>query len=328
MNKIPFIEKYRPQLPETIIHHEKIKEALDNYMMCANLPNLLFTGYSGIGKTTMITAFAKKYYGDNYDNMVLIINASENRGIDAIKGIVNQFAISKDLIQNMSNLKFKLIIMDEIDSMTIDAQEILRKVIEIYSDSVRFCLICNYLKKISPSIQSRCIILKFKPIPLDKLEKYVKEICVCENIHISNDAITLIINYCNGDLRKLLNILQSLKMNNDVDYKIKCKDVSKVILCPTTNEIEKMLLFIKYNKLEVSIDYIKTLIIDKDYSLSEIINITYNILMQKLINGDDEFYNKEQLFNFIRKICDVNENLYFTNKEDIQCYSFISSFYI
>lgn len=331
MDKIPFIEKYRPQTPELIIHHDKIKEALDNYMQCSNLPNLLFTGYSGIGKTTMITAFAKKYYGENYENMTLIINASENRGIDAIKGIVNQFAITKDLIQNTSNLKFKLIIMDEIDSMTIDAQEILRKVIEIYSSSVRFCLICNYLKKISPSIQSRCIILKFKPIPLDELKIYVKEICIKENIYISKDSINLIINYCNGDLRKLLNIIQSLKMNMnymDDKTKIEISHVSKILLCPNVNEVKELLKFIKLNDLYNSIEYIKNLILENDYSLNEIINMTYNILMNNLMNNDEELFTMEETFQYVRKICQINESLCFTNKEDIQCCSFISVFYI
>src|SRR3990167_9970498 len=124
---------------------------MNNFMQSGNLPNLLLTGVPGIGKTTTILAFAHKYYGDVFSDMVLMINASEERGIDTIRKKIEPFVTTKTMCDNTTNLNFKLVIMDETDSMTIDAQAVLRKIIEKYIVGVRFCFICNYLKKISPA---------------------------------------------------------------------------------------------------------------------------------------------------------------------------------
>ena len=127
-------------------------------------------------------AIAKQYYKNDFDNMTMILNASEERGIETVRNRIKQFVISKGLNEDPSVPPFKLIILDEIDAMTDDAQAILRKVIEKYVNNVRFCFICNYLKKINPAIQSRCIIFRFSPIPNIYLEKFIENVCINENI--------------------------------------------------------------------------------------------------------------------------------------------------
>ena len=330
MNKIPFIEKYRPTDPNLIIYHENIKNSLEKYMENGIIPNLLMIGGAGVGKTTMITTFAKKYYGENYDNMTLMINASENRGIDIIRGIINDFSMTSSisLFENTSKIKYKLVILDEIDSMTSEAQEILRQVIEYYNNNVRFCLICNFIKKINISLQSRCILFKFKSIPFNELNKYISKICFLENIEMSSKSITVIINYCNGDLRKLLNILQSLKMNcvltGENKIVIKNNDINKILLCPSIKEVEKLLFYIKDNTLIDTIKYFKN---NMDYALNEIVLIMFDYLMKLLTDNDEKIFTNEKLFNIIKDICIINERLCYINKDDLQIYSFLSIFY-
>ena len=176
-----------------------------------------FYGPPGTGKTSCIIAIAKHYYKEDYDNMIMVLNASEERGIETVRNRIKQFVISKGLSENPKVPPFKLIILDEIDAMTEDAQAILRKVIEKYVNNVRFCFICNYLKKINPAIQSRCVIFRFNPIPHANLYDYVIKICENEKILITKRAIDLIIKRSSGDMRKLLNILQSLYMHNDIN---------------------------------------------------------------------------------------------------------------
>jgi replication factor C subunit 3/5 len=205
---LPWSEKYRPDSVKSILYHDKIKISIENYISNNKLPHLLFYGPPGTGKTSTIITYAKHYYNEDFENMTLILNASEERGIETVRNRIKQFVISDGLKQNKNSPPFKLIILDEIDAMTDDAQAILRKVIEKYVCNARFCFICNYLKKINPAIQSRCVIFRFNPIPHANLYDYVIKICENEKILITKRAIDLIIKRSSGDMRKLLNILQ------------------------------------------------------------------------------------------------------------------------
>ena len=327
-SKKPWIEKYRPDKPKKILSHDKIKLALHNFLTNGLLPNLLLCGNAGLGKTSMILTYSKLFYGDDFNNSVLIINASEERGIETIRKKIEPFC-KTSTINTSSELKFKLIIMDETDSMTVDAQSILRKVVEKYISNVRFCFICNYLKKINLSIQSRCTILKFKPISLLILEKYIIKICYIENMQITKKAVELIVLYCEGDLRKLLNILQSLNMNNYNNNKIiKRIDVSKLILFPSRRTIIKYINIINYNNLNESFDIIKQDIISNDFILNEIINQYYEFIIDCLIEENYKYYNKEKMVNILKKIMIINENLNNCFRDDVQLISFLSIFYL
>jgi replication factor C subunit 3/5 len=217
---LPWSEKYRPSSIDNILYHDKITKSITSYMSNFKLPHLLFYGPPGTGKTSTIIAIAKHYYKESYDNMIMVLNASEERGIETVRNRIKQFVISKGLNENPLIPSFKIIILDEIDAMTEDAQAILRKVIEKYVNNVRFCFICNYLKKINPAIQSRCVIFRFNPISQKNLYEYVVSICENEKIYITKSAIDLVIRKSNGDMRKILNILQSLYMHNNMHNSI------------------------------------------------------------------------------------------------------------
>lgn len=335
---LPWSEKYRPNSIQNIIYHDKITKTIVNYLEMNKMPHLLFYGPPGTGKTSTILAIAKHYYNEDFHNMILVLNASEERGIEAVRGKIKQFVTTLGLPENKNTPPFKLIILDEIDAMTDDAQAILRKVIEKYVNNVRFCFICNYLKKINPAIQSRCIIFRFKPIPNVNMRDYVDVICKNEKIYISNSAIELVIKRSNGDMRKLLNILQSIHMyvnsSNDLQQNstrlINDNDVSKILSCPTNDNIVKILKFIQKNTLDKSYEYIANLIYDNGISLVELISCVYEYFMDSIINDNKSIikYDNNKSIEILKNMSMINENLSYCNNDNVQIISFVSLFYL
>ena len=356
---LPWSEKYRPGTISGVLYHEKITKSIVNYMSNGKLPHLLFYGPPGCGKTTLILAIAKHYYKEDFDNMTMVLNASEERGIETVRNRIRQFVISKGLNENPDVPSFKLIILDEIDAMTDDAQAILRKVIEKYVSNVRFCFICNYLKKINPAIQSRCVIFRFNPIPRDNMYSYIEKVCENERIFITKNAIELVIKRSNGDMRKLLNILQSLYMHNDMGPELENNDnesiksiksfkssnsgeetnkllvinensVSKILSCPTQKNIIDILNCLQTQNLATSYDFVQKIINKNGISLLELTNNIFEFAMDYLINNNKEFikYSQATVIEIIKKMAVINENLTYCNNENIQLISFIAIFYM
>ena len=160
---LPFVEKYRPKELSDVISHSMITDTLQNFIINKTFPHLLLYGPPGTGKTSIILAAARQLYGKDFDVMVKMLNASEERKIDAIRDTIIPFASTGNLLFSDSKM-FKLIILDEADAITQEAQAILRQVIEKYTRNVRFCLICNYIEKINIALQSRCVRFRFAPL--------------------------------------------------------------------------------------------------------------------------------------------------------------------
>lgn len=203
---LPWVEKYRPKKLDDLISHEDIIKTINKFINEDQLPHLLFYGPPGTGKTSTILACARKLYTPGqFNSMVLEMNASDDRGIGIVRGQILSFASTGTLYKS----GFKLIILDEADAMTNDAQNALRRIIEKYTDNVRFCIICNYLSKIIPALQSRCTKFRFGPLSseqiLPRLDTIVKE----ENLNVSEDGKEALIALSGGDMRKVLNVLQS-----------------------------------------------------------------------------------------------------------------------
>jgi len=285
---LPWIEKYRPNNFTEIISHSDILNALTKLIDNKSLPHLIFYGPPGTGKTTTILACAKKLYGSNYKNMILELNGSDDRGINVVREQIKDFSVSKQFIGSFSNELqnfIKLVILDEADSMTYDAQFALRRVIENYTYNTRFCLICNYETKIISALKSRCMIFRFSPIPkvihLDKL----KYICNLEQVNIMEDALDILIKLSDGDMRKSINLIQSintaLKINNKI---ITANDVLKQIGYPLVEEKDKIvnIIFNKTINLSESINQIETFKLQFGLTTADILREITNIIIKKI----------------------------------------------
>ena len=217
-NNLSLVEKYRPNNISKIINQNNIINALKKSIDNKNIPHLLFYGSSGIGKTSLALSLAKMLFPpDLYDERILELNASNDRGIQIVREKIKNFA--KFSINNNSNVaNFKIIILDEADSLTLESQLALRYIIEHYYVYTRFIIICNYINKIIEPIISRCICYRFKPIKKIKVLNILKNISKKENININNDIIENIYTSTNGDLRYSINLLEKIKYFNNIDY--------------------------------------------------------------------------------------------------------------
>lgn len=157
---MPFVEKYRPENLDRIISHVEIVKTIRKFIESKKLPHLLFHGPPGTGKTSCMIAIAKELYGSQYRNMTLELNASDDRGIGVVRDQIKSFCSTQQLMSK----GMKLVILDESDSMTGPAQFALRRIVEKYSKTTRFCFICNFVSKIIPALQSRCTRFRFGPL--------------------------------------------------------------------------------------------------------------------------------------------------------------------
>jgi replication factor C subunit 2/4 len=214
MFQIPWIEKYRPTKLNNIIDHDDIIKTLKCAIKNCNIPHLLFYGSPGTGKTTTILAIARELFGPkNFSSRVLELNASDERGINMVRNNITAF-VKSSISQpdpEYPSPPYKLLILDEADAMTIDAQTALRKIIENYSNITRFCIICNYNDKIIAPITSRCIQFKFSSLSKKNINTHLKKIAEKENLILSDEIFNIITNISQGDLRKSIGILQNVK---------------------------------------------------------------------------------------------------------------------
>lgn len=221
--KIPWTEKYRPKQIDEIISHSQIKLSLTNFIKTNSLPNLLFSGPSGSGKTSTIKSCAYEMYGDYYKCMVLELNASSERGIDVVRSKIKEFSSSNNTVFLPEQIKtlVKLVILDETESMTVEAQGLLRHIIEQYNRDTRYCIICNDTDKINIALQSRCAHYRFYPLNPDEMKKRLKQICVEEKVTYCKKSFDAIVNISKGDMRAAINILQhvSLTKNRNITEK-------------------------------------------------------------------------------------------------------------
>ena len=207
-------EKYRPKKLKEIIGQKPITNRLQKFLIERDLPHLLFSGPAGTGKTTAIIAFASELFGDNFTGNFLELNASDERGIDVIRNRVKSFARTRPL----GDVPFKIISLDEADSLTRDAQHALRRTMERYVSSCRFCLICNYSSRIIEPIQSRCAVFRFPRLDEKELAKRINHIAKIEQVQITDDGLQAILYVSGGDLRRAINVLQAASVTeNQVD---------------------------------------------------------------------------------------------------------------
>ena len=185
LSNAPWVEKYRPQALQDIVSHEEIIRTLETFLSQGMLPHLLFYGPPGTGKTSTILACARRLYRPReFGSMVLELNASDDRGIGTVRGAILNFASTRAIFSS----GFKLVVLDEADAMTRDAQNALRRIMEKYTENVRFCLVCNCLQRVIPAIQSRCTRFRFGPLDPELMVRCVRKVSESENIPLPDSG--------------------------------------------------------------------------------------------------------------------------------------------
>jgi len=217
-SNLPWVEKYRPNSLDDLVSRKEIVNTINKLINDDRLPHLLFFGPPGTGKTSTILATARQIFSPKHmPSRVLELNASDERGINVVREKIVEFASSQGIYDLSSDGKrqIKLVILDEADAMTKDAQNALRRVIEKYTSSTRFCIICNYLSKIIPALQSRCTRFRFAPLDTEQMMPRLDFIIDKERVNIDKPGKEAVIKLSKGDMRKAINVLQCSAMSTD-----------------------------------------------------------------------------------------------------------------
>ncbi|KAK4131620.1 P-loop containing nucleoside triphosphate hydrolase protein [Trichocladium antarcticum] len=215
-DSLPWVEKYRPVSLDDVSGHHDILATINKFVDSNRLPHLLLYGPPGTGKTSTILALARRIYGsENVRQMVLELNASDDRGIDVVREQIKTFASTKQIFTIASSgsragiAAYKLIILDEADAMTNTAQMALRRIMEKYTANTRFCIIANYSHKLSPALLSRCTRFRFSPLKERDIRVLVDKVIDEEHVKITADATDSLVRLSKGDMRRALNVLQA-----------------------------------------------------------------------------------------------------------------------
>ena len=237
-SELPWVEKYRPGTLAELVGQKEAVERLQSYAKNQNVPNMMFSGPAGIGKTSAAVALAKELYKEESTRNFLELNASDTRGIDVIRGQIKDFARTLAF-----SADFKIIFLDESDALTSDAQQALRRTMEKYTKTCRFILSCNYSSRIIEPLQSRCVVFRFRPLQAKEMQEKLEEIAKKENLEIEEKAMEAIIYVSMGDMRKAVNILQasaalSKKIGENTVYSVSSRAKPKEIMEMVAQAIE------------------------------------------------------------------------------------------
>ncbi|KAI5480872.1 replication factor C subunit 3 [Pseudohyphozyma bogoriensis] len=291
-DSLPWVEKYRPVLLDDVVAHKDIISTIEQFIAKSRVPHLLFYGPPGTGKTSTILAVARKIYGDAsaLRNNVLELNASDDRGIDVVREQIKNFASTKMTAQGAAG--FKLIILDEADMMTNTAQSALRRVIEQYTKNVRFCIICNYVNKINPAVQSRCTRFRFGPLPILEVGKRIDHVIAEEKVNITDDGKQALLKLSRGDMRRALNVLQACHAAYELT------DEAAIFNCtgnPQPADIDEIMRSMMNDSFETSYHHISTLKAEKGLALQDIITGVYDYVATLVCSAQTRVYLLDQL---------------------------------
>lgn len=260
-NGIPYVEAYRPKNFDDIVLDPLNKKILKNIIDSAYFPNLLFYGPPGTGKTTtiinLINAYQEKVNTKNKE-LIIHLNASDERGIDIIRNQISNFVNSKPLFNN----GMKFVILDEVDYMTKNAQQALRYLLQNFNNSVRFCLICNYISRIDEGLQNEFIRLRFNQLPKEEIIQFLNHISICEKLNLTIDSLESIQKLYKSDMRSMINFMQTnqdiakISTNSDIQYNIINSTIWETIISKikSKDSLNNLVNYIQFVSIKYNVD--------------------------------------------------------------------------
>ncbi|XP_049588081.1 replication factor C subunit 4 [Syngnathus scovelli] len=278
----PWVEKYRPKCVDEVAFQEEAVAVLKKSLEGADLPNLLFYGPPGTGKTSTILAAARDLYGPElYKQRVLELNASDERGIQVIREKVKNFAqltVAGTRPDGKPCPPFKIIVLDEADSMTAPAQAALRRTMEKEARTTRFCLICNYISRIIEPLTSRCSKFRFNPLADHVQEERLLEICEKENLKYTKESILALVKVSEGDLRKAITFLQSaarLDANGEIT-EVAVMEIAGAVPPDMINNLLQVCFKGSFEKLELTVRSV----VDEGYAATQVLSQLHDRIVE------------------------------------------------
>ena len=299
MSFIPWVEFYRPTEFDNIILDPQNKIIMKNIIDSSYFPNLLFYGPPCVGKTTAIINLINSYQtklGQKSKDLVIHLNSSDDRGVDIIRNQINNFVNSKTLF----NKGMKFVILDEVDYMTKNAQQAFRYLLQNYSKSVRFCLICNYISRIDEGLQSEFLRLRFNQLPEPDIIRFLNNIALNEKLNMNVESIKLIQRLYKSDIRSMINFMQSTQNNSDKQINIIDNNVWNTLYTKIA----------KRTKIDTLIAFIQEICINYNIDKKNIIKDFLNYIIRNKPN-----VISSEFLEFIENITHVSDckNYYYIN---------------
>ena len=310
-NGFVWVEKYRPKMFDDIVLDPLNRQILKNIIETSYFPNLLFYGPPGTGKTTTIINLINSYQSrlnEKNKDLIIHLNASDERGIDIIRNQINFFVNSKPLFH--TGMKF--VILDEVDYMTKNAQQALRYLLQNYSSSVRFCLICNYISKIDEGLQNEFIRLRFNQLPKNEIINFLSHISSSEKLNMNENTLNCIQKLYKSDIRSMINFMQSnqnivkdYSAFHIIDNEVWEKLLEMLKKRENLNNIKSFVhnMSIQYNidKKNIIKDFLNYIIRNhSQYLCNEFLNFIENLMHSQIQNNNIHiYYSLSRLSSFI-----------------------------
>lgn len=276
---LPWVEKYRPSSLDEVVAQENVIKTLKRLMDSGSMPHLLLYGPPGTGKTTTVKACATHLFGkERMRANTLELNASDDRGIDVVRNLIKEFCSTSSVfsVNPKGTSSFKLVVLDEADHMSHDAQAALRRVIERYTRNARFCILCNHVNKIIPALQSRCTRFRFSPVKKAEMLPRLRHVVLEEGLPFTEEGLLAAYQLSQGDLRRCLNTLQAASLS--------CKEVTvesiyRVTGNATPQEISQMISAMLSGDPASSWEKLEALVLASGVSMVDLVREIYPIMM-------------------------------------------------